>query len=896
MTAEDDDPPRLAERLLRRFVPPGVAGLSMLGDAREEYLEHRQRSSRFGAALWYWTHVLSIVSRFAGRRRHEVPAAPARLEVRVHNLLLDVRLAFRLLRRRPMFAAAAVLTLGLGIGANTTIFSLVNTVLLQPLPYPAPDELVSVYREDPEVTGRHPAPARISGLYAVPYAVFLDWTARSRVFEAAGAYAPVTFTLTGGDRPESIRGLSVTSGVFATLGVQPALGRPLVPDDDEIAAPAVTVMSHELWQRRFGADPDVVGRTLTMSGVPFSVVGVMPAGFSVMSGGLRGGESVWANLSPDRKRSPVRNSGYLQVVARLRAEYSVAQAQAELDIVSRQIGEDHPEEREHRILIVPRKGLVVANARPGLIMLMGAVGLVLLVACANIANLLLVRATERRREFGIRQALGAGRGRLVFQHVVETAVIALAGGALGCLVAVFTLEPLAAAYPGGLARAAEVHLDGRLLGIALALALVTAGLTSALPAIRVTGAAVADVLREGSRALAGSRARTRTQSALIVMEIALAFVLLAGAGLFVRSYAALGASDLGFEADRLITTRVNVPARYADGGNDAAAAFYAALEERLLAIPGVESAGAADQSPFISGMSFPPTSIETTEGVTRAITFATTVTPDYFAALGAPIVFGRGFDGRDRAGSEPVAIVNQAMAERYWPGLDPLGRRVRFEFGDRVWMTVVGVVRDVVYRLGQDSPAAVYVPLAHYPDSNLYFVARVSTSPEAVIPAVRALVQTLDPEAAVAVYSVAERISTSDAAVSQRFAIVLLGSLAGLAALLAIVGIYGVLAYSVSLRTHEIGVRMALGAGGPDVVGGVLGRGLLMAAVGCAAGLGLAIAASRALGSLLYEISPTDPATLAGVAALVAVAAAAASVVPALRATRVNPVEALREE
>jgi len=893
MTPRDDGPPRLAERLLIRFVPPGIAGRSIVGDAREEYHEHRLSSSRLGAALWYWTHVLSIASRFAGRRRHQVPATPSGLGVRVDNLLLDVKVALRLLRRRPMFAAAAVLTLGLGIGANTTIFSLVNTVLLQPLPFPQPEQLMSVYREDPEVTGRHPSPANISGLFAVPYAVFLDWTARSRVFQSAGAYAGVRLTLTGGDRPESITGLSSTSGVFRTLGIAPALGRTLMPIDDEVGASAAVVLSHGLWQRRFGADPDIVGRQLTMSGVSFTVVGVMPPGFSVLGGE---GEEVWANLNDQRKQSPVRNSGYLQVVARLKPEFSVEQAQAELDTVSRQIGEDHPEEREHRILLVPRKALVVANARPGLIMLMGAVGLVLLIACANIANLLLVRATERRREFGVRQALGAGRGRLVFQQMVETLVIATGGGAIGGLIAALTLEPLAAAYPGGLARAAEVAVDARLLASAAVLTVATALLTSALPALRVAGTAVADMLRDGGRTQSGSRVRNRTQSVLIVSEIALAFVLLAGAGLFVRSYAALNASDLGFDAERLITMRVDVPARYAGNGAPALVSFYDDFVARLVAVPGIESAGGADQSPFIGGQSRPPISIDTNQGVTGAIALVTTVTPGYFATLDVPIVLGRGFDERDRAGSEPVVIVNQMMAETYWPGLDPIGRRVRFEFAGRVWMRVVGVVRDVVYRLGQPAPAALYVPTAHYPDSSMYFVARASARPDDIIPATRALIQELDPEAAVMIYSLPERIANSDAAAEQRFGIALMGCLAGLAALLAIVGIYGVLAYSVSLRTHEIGVRMALGAGVPNVVGGVVGRGLSMAGIGCAAGLGLAIAASRVLGSLLYEISPTDPATMAGVGTLVAVATVAASFVPARRATRVNPVEALREE
>ncbi len=890
---KDDLPPRPAEWLLRRLGPPGIAGLSIVGDAREEYLERRRSSSLLAARLWYWTLVISIVSRFAGRRPRRVPAPSASPEVRVNNLLVDVKLALRLLRRRPGFAAAAVLTLGLGIGANTTIFSLVNSVLLSPLPYPNPDQLVSVFREDPEVTGRHPSPGNIAGLFAVPYAVFLDWTARSRVFQDAGAYATASFTLTGGERPESLRGVILTSGVFAALGVPAALGRPLVPGDDRVGAPPVAVLSHGLWQRRFGADPGVLGREIMLSGVSFSVVGVMPPRFNVL-GGRGGPRDVWVNLSDQRKQSPVRNSGYLQVIARLKPDVSVDQSQRELDVVSRQIGQDHPEEREHRILLVSRKTLVVANARPGLIMLMGAVGLVLLIACANIANLLLVRATERRREFGLRQALGASRGRILFQHLAETLVIASGGGALGLGIAALSLEPLAKAFPGGLVRAAEVVVDARLVAIAAVLTCATALVTSALPALRASRTAIADILREDGRGISGSRFRNRTQTLLVVSEIALAFVLLAGVGLFVRSYAALSASSLGFEAGRLVTMAVNVPTRLRDGEPKAYMAFFGDTTDRLRAIPGVESVGAADQGPFMGGMSFPPTSIETPGGVTKAITFATAVTPGYFQTLGAPLVAGRWLDDRDGPGTAPVAVVNQTMAERYWPGEDAIGRRVRLDFGDRTWMTVVGVVGDVVYRLGMRPPAAVYVPYAHFPDTYLYFVARTAAAPDAVMPRIRELLTKIDPDAPVRVDALTALVADSNTAVSQRFAIALIGCLAGLAALLAIVGIYGVLSYNVSMRTHEIGVRLALGADAVDVVRGVLRRGLLMAAVGCGVGLGLSLAASHVLASQLYEISATDPATLAGVAALVVAAATTASYVPAKRATRINPVEALR--
>ncbi|UCD25361.1 MAG: ABC transporter permease, partial [Gemmatimonadota bacterium] len=452
MNRSEREPPRMAEYLLLKVVPPGVAGRSIAGDAREEYLEYCRSKSLLPAPIWYWIHIMPIIARFiSGKSASKAPVVQpyGGLATRLGNLATDLRIALRMLRRKTGFTAAAILTLGLGIGANTTIFSLVDGILLRPLPYPDADRLVGVYRIDPEVTGPDPDPAWLINLWAVPYAVFEDWRDMSPVFEAAGAHHEPSFTLTGGDQPERLSGAMVTSGVFEALGVAPLLGRPLIPSDDEVGAPMHVVLSHGLWQRRYGGDPEIVSKSMVLNGTSYEIVGVMPRGF----GFPFGQEDVWVSFDDARKTRPVRNAGYLQVIARIKPGVTLAQAQREMDAVARRNGELHPEEVEHGIGLFSHKELLVADSRSGLLLLLGAVGLVLLIACANIANLLLVRATERRRELGVRQALGAGRGRLLTQHLSESIVIALAGGVAGALVAVGTLRPFVAAFPGDLPRA-----------------------------------------------------------------------------------------------------------------------------------------------------------------------------------------------------------------------------------------------------------------------------------------------------------------------------------------------------------------------------------------------------------------------------------------------------------
>ncbi len=896
MTARNLEPPRTAERLLRRVVPAGVVGRSILGDAREEYLEQVEAGSRLSASVWYWKHVMGMVYRHVTDRSQAVSPSLRQeggWRVRVGTLTDDARVAARALLKKPGFTLAAVITLGLGIGANTTIFSLVYWVLLKPLPYPNAEQLVGIYRIDPDVTGRDPSPRSLAGLWAVPYEVYGDWAEMSSSFAHSGAYFTTSFTLTGDDRAERLSGAMATSGMFASLGIAPMLGRTFQESDDEVGAPALAVLSHGLWQGRYGSDPNVLGQQIFLSGISYQVVGVMPPQFGFPNQGVQ----VWATFEDSRKTSPVRNGGYLQVIARLNPGVSLQAAQADVDRVALRIGELYPEESEHGIGLFPRKLLEVASVKAGLVLLLGAVALVLLIACANIASLLLVRATERKRELGIRIALGAGRSRLVTQHLTESALLSIVGGAAGCLLAVTALGPFKAAFPGGLPRSDAIAVDYRLMLFAGALTLLTGLLTGALPAIRAIHTPIVAVLREGSRGSVGGRQRNRTQTTLVVTEIALAFVLLAGAGLFVRSLSRLTSVDYGFNAKNLLVMGLSLPALYRES-HEVSLGFFEELNERLQTIPGVNTVGSMNQMPFVGGWSTPPTIVETSDGMLDVNVHTVAGSPDYFETMGMSIKAGRGLTEDDRQGDMLVTVVNEAMVRRYWPSENPIGRRIGTSdaAGDSVWVTVVGVVSDVRYRLNMNPIPTCHLPISQWPSWYQWIVMRSAIDADAVSRPVREAIAAIDSDIPVRVLQLEERIENSTAVASPRFGMFVFSCLSGLAALLAFVGIYGVLAYTVQQRAHEIGVRLALGAGAKTVLRTYLARGLLLAGLGLTIGIALALGVSRVMSSLLFETSPTDPLTLVAVSLLVAVAAICASYFPARRATNVDPVEVLRQE
>jgi putative ABC transport system permease protein len=887
-------------RTLRRLVPTKQRRL--FDPSYNDLLqEHLNADGRQGVTFGF--RVLTLVAqchalwlRDAGQR---VLARPRLAHSRrrssmlglVANTLYDMRLAIRRLVKRPGFTLAAVGTLALGIGANTTIFSVVQGVLFRPLPYPDADRLVGVYRVRPNWST---SPARLNGVYAVPFQVLRDWDELTPVFTHVGGYANWWFTFTGGDRPERIVGANATSETFTALGAQPLLGRLLGPEDDRVGAPPVAILSHRLWQRRFGADSAIVGSSVVLNSVLHTVVGVMPPDFLFPG---YGDHQLWATFEDELKEAG-RSAAFLQVVGRLAQGVSLDAARRAMDAVNRRIVELHPDEDAYRVVLVPRKELLVAESRPALTLLSGAVGLVLLIACANIANLLLVRASERRREIGVRHALGAGRGRLFVEQLGESAALSAVGAVVGYFLAVVGVRPLVAMFPVDLPRASEIGVDHRALAFAAALALLTGFLTGTLPAIRSAGSSMADALRDVGRTSAGGRQRNRTHAALVISEIALAFVLLAGAGLFLKSFARLTSVDPGFTSENLLTVPVNLPGTYRTS-NDATRAFFRDVTERLAALPGVEMVAQVNQMPLSGqGSSFPPTFIETSSGVVENNVHEAVVTPSYFGAMDIPLVAGRLLASDDRQGAPTVAVINQTMARRYWPDEDPIGRRLKIgaAVGDTTWATVVGVVGDIRYALSSRPFSEYYVPFDQRPVSYQTIVIKTALDVPAVAGAARAAVRAVDPDVPTRVSRLDDLIGASTAVARSRFAILVIGFLAGVAALLAILGVYGVLAYTVTQRTREIGIRIALGAGRENVLGTVMQRGLLMAGTGVAIGLGLALVTVRVTESLLYEVSPTDVPTLAIVALLVAVAALAASYVPARRATRVDPVRTLRQE
>ena len=786
----------------------------------------------------------------------------------------ELKVAVRMLLRNPLFTLAVVATLGVGIGATTTVFSIAYGVLFRPLPYPEPGRLVGVFRFLPDLMGR--SVASISDWYAVPYPLYQDWDERATIFERLGAYAPAGMTVTGRGDPERVTGVNATSGVFETLGIAPLLGQPFSADDDRIGMPPRVLLSHAYWESRLDSDPNVVGDALVINGTPHTISGVMPRGFSFPSEA----ERLWTTFPERRRSTTTREGGSLKVIGRLIPGLTIEQARLDMEQVRLQIAEDHPIEKEFGVRVLPHAVTVGATARAPLLLLLGAVVTVLLIACANIANLVLSRTTERRKELAVRQALGAGRSRLLAHVFSECLVLSLAGGVVGCLIAAAGVRPFLLLFPDGLPRASEIGIDGRVLLFTLGLSVVVALLIGALPALRTTGRTLTDALLDVGRAHSGGVRRHRAQGLIVVSEIALAFVLLTGAGLFIKSFVRMTSVDPGFTPDQVLTMRLSLTSER-HGSDDAARAFYADLLERLRALPGVRTVAAANQMPFMGGRSFPPTSVETTDRVTRVSLHTASVTPDYFQAMTIPVVAGRAFGVDDRPGSPPVAIINQAMASQFWRGESPLGRRVREDASDEpIWRTVVGVVGDVKYGLRDTGTPVVHVPFQQRPRRSGFVVMQSEIPPADVIAAAREVVRSVDASLPLEFTVLPDRIRDSDAAVVSRFVTAVIGGLAGAAGLLAVLGIYGVLAYSVTQRTHEIGIRMALGAGAGAVVRGVVGRGLLMAGTGLAVGMVGAAGAARLVESQLFGVSPADPATLTMVTLLVIAATLAASQTP----------------
>ncbi|MEO8189207.1 MAG: ABC transporter permease [Acidobacteriota bacterium] len=803
--------------------------------------------------------------------------------------LQDLRYAARTLRRSPGFAAVAIATLALGIGANTAIFSVVRGVLLRPLPYRDADRLVVVW-EDLLREGNHP--------FSVDAPNFVDLKARCRSFSDAAAQMGAGQSLTGGGAaPEALYGARVTGNFFPLLGARPALGRTILPADQQDGrGRTVAVLGHGLWKRRFGASADIIGRTIQLDDVAYTVVGVMPEGFDSPAQWKAPNRAadVWTPLDLPRAWNS-RGVAVLQVVARLAPGASLASANAEVAAFARSLGREYPKTNENIGLhAVPLKRQLFGNVGAALWIVSGAVGLVLLVACANIAHLLLVRASSRTREVAIRLALGATRARIISTLLAEGFLLAAAGAALAWAAVSVTTSALVAAAPAEIPRLAEVRPDGSVLVFALAIALF-AGLASALlPAIRGSRIAPEPSLR--GEGVASGRASGRLRAALVVSQVALALLLFSGAALLVRTFEHLRRFDIGFDAARVLTARLPLPKSLYETDQQKLA-FFDQLFERLEATPGVAAAGGTTRFPLDPGYGVGSIFFEGRGAAaeTAPVVGVRVVGGRYFDALRIPIRSGRDFRREDRPDSVPAAVVNASMARRFWPGESPVGKRISIGFPPETWRTVVGVSGDVSHDGIDAAPLPeVYIPLAQSPESGLNLVVRGRRGP--VPPSVlSAAIASIDRNLPlIEVRPMEARVS--DALSQPRFLLEAFGAFAALSLLLAALALFALVSHDAARRRREIGIRMTLGAGSGAILRLFLSRAATLVSIGVALGLAGALALGRVLAPALHGTRPTDPAALASAEGLLAAVALAAAAWPAHRATRSDPLDALRRD
>ena len=793
------------------------------------------------------------------------------------SLVQDIRDAARSLRRNPGFSLVVILTLALGIGTSTTMFTLVNSVLLRPLEVQEPERLVMVFERNRD---RDP-------YNSVAPANFFDWKEQAQSFTDLAALTDQPLNLTGDGEAEQVRAQLTTANFFSVLGVRAALGRTYRTGED---AEAVVVLSNGLWQRRFNSDPSIIGRTIRLNDQPQLVVGVMPANFP----SITSKPDLWATTDPDRKW----RGRYLRVVGRLRPGTTVEQAQAEMDTVSQRLTKAYPEFLTNwGINVVSIQEQVTRDVRRALLVLLGAVGLLLMIACANVANLLLGKAASRRREITVRLSLGATRLRLIRRVLTESVLLAAISGAVGVLVAVWGTRILVRFLPSDLAfpRMDEVSVDARVLGFAVAISVLTGILFGIAPALSTSAVNLATTLREAMRGTTGARSRLR--SALVIAEVALAVVLLVGAGLLGRSLQRLLDADTGLRTNNVLTARLTMAgARYQQQA--ALRNFMDELLPRLDALPGAVSVGGVMYLPLTGqkiGHTFtiddrPPWR----EGEEPSIDLRP-IAGDYHRTLGVPLLRGRFFNARDNEKAPPVFIVNDVLARQHFSDREPIGQRISYEWDGFTSGEIVGVVGSVREMGPAAEPAAaIYVPFAQLPLSQMTVVMRTSGDPLAMASAVRAVVRDLDPNQPIADIRSMEEVAANTVA-RQRLNVYLLGGFAGVALLLAALGLYGIVSYSVTQRRAEIGVRVALGAQRGDVVRFILREGLALTIFGLFLGIVTAVAITRVMATLLFDVAPTDPLTLGMVSAFLTIVALLASYIPARRATRVDPMVALRE-
>ena len=826
----------------------------------------------------------------------------------------DLRYGFRVLRASPGFAAVAVLSLALGIGANTSIFSVVNAALLRPLPVTEPDRLVFVYN------GSRESPYSVSS-----YPDYIDYRDKNDVFSDLLTYSSIVMSARADDQTDLLSGSIVSGNFFDALGVRAELGRTFLPEEDRTPnTHPVAVISHGLWQRRFGSDPGIAGQQLTLNGHQFTIVGVAPSGFEgpevletndiyvpMMMQALvrppRGGFS--GDMNPDLLGR--RGSRWLRIIGRLKPGVTREQAQAGMTALAAALEQAYPNENSNRVATVYPVSKVDPQAYSQLVsvagLLLAVVAIVLLIACANVANLLLARASARKKEIAVRLALGASRSRLVRQLLTESVLLSLAGGVVGLLLALWTIDLLKTATPasGIFSFTLDYHLDGRVLAFAFGLSLATGIIFGLAPALQASRPDLVPALKDEVGLVAQGRARLSLRNLLVVAQVALSLVLLIGAGLFLRSLKNAQDIDPGFEADKILNAQLNINLlRYTKAQGQE---FYRQVIERVEALPGVESASLARVVPMSGSGRTTSILIEGQEarednfrsegsGTQESANSATSnvVGPKYFQTMGISLVRGRDFGPQDKEGAPLVIVVTEAFARRYFEDQDPLGRRVSFRGAQGPWSQIVGVVRDGKYRtLGESARATVYQPLAQNHETGMALHVRAKGKPASLAESVRREVQSLEPNLAVTnIESMSDVLSAS--LFAARMGAVLLGIFGVLALLLAAVGLYGVMSYSVARRTREIGIRMALGAGTGSVLRLVLKEGMMLVGGGLAAGLIVAAGMTRLLASFLYGVSPLDAITFVAIPITLALVALLANYLPARRATKVDPIEALR--
>ena len=822
----------------------------------------------------------------------------------MQTLLQDLGYGWRMLRRNPRFSAVAILSLAIGIGANSAIFSVTNALLLRPLSYKDADRLVILWNRSPGLN--------VAQDWLSP-GEYLDIKTQNHVFDQVAATIDNSFNLTGQWSPERVEGARVSSSLFPLLGVQTIMGRVFTSEDDEPGRPPVAILSNGFWQRHFAANQDIVGKTLTLNGNSVTIIGVMPPDFALNKevmptvNSIRNADLLLPLPMSDKLRQTRTNEDY-NIFGKLKPGISVAQAQADLDVIvsgmKQQYPSNYPPSSGFTISVVPLLQQVVGEVRRALFILLGAVGFVLLIACANVANLQLARAAVRQKEIAVRSAVGAGRLRLIRQLLTESVLLSLAGGVLGLALAFVTVRILRVLGPDTLPRLHEIGLDGRVLIFTFMVSLVSGILFGLAPALRVSRVDLNRVLKDGGRGSVGvgtfGSGHHKIRNLLVIAEISLSLVLLIGGGLLLRSYSRIQNASPGFNSHNVLSFRLSLPAAKYKG--PPVSAFYERLCERIKSSPGVAAVGTTYSLPMSSvALAWGPITIEgyvPKNSADFVMSNERFVSPGYFPAMGVALVRGRYFDERDVKGAPETVIVNENLAQRFWPNEDPIGKRL--ERGDRddkePWRTIVGVVRDKKeFSVDNEPPISIYHPAGQFPIGSMFLVVRTSTEPAQLTGTIMKEIQALDHELPAFEFKTMDQRLTASLA-RRRLATILLSVFAAVALLLAVIGIYGVMAYAVNQRTHEIGIRMALGAQPANILRMVIRQSIVLITFGIAIGLAGAYALTRFMSSLLYGVSATDAGTFIILPLLLGSIALLASYLPARRASKVDPMIALRYE